>query len=383
VSSIFFDAFRRLSQSQLSEITVEQERCIDIHRKEKQICTACQKNCVADAVRIGEQIVIDWNKCVRCGVCAAVCPTEVFTMQVFSDNMILKEIASQPKNEPLLIECNVVNGQFEGKEKHARNKTKGKKIVVSCIARFSETFLLQIIIAGGDNLEFAKCTADCSFKAGREVIKEMQRRTDMLLERFDVTEHKDESVKDKIISERRLLLSEVGLQAIRMVLPRNTPDTKQLNSKDKVPMHRAGLIELVKKQSPKGQFNRENMPFGNVTADLEKCQFHGHCAEACPTGAIRLVDTTSQGKELVFLYGACVGCGACLDACPEGALDLDETVDLTHLSSPWATLTARQYRLCTSCGRQFSVKSGSDSQVCSDCEKRWAQIEKYADESAS
>ncbi len=380
MGSIFFDVLRRLSESQLNEITIDQERCIDIGRKEKRLCTACQENCVADAIKIWERVDIDWNKCVRCGVCAAVCPTEVFTMQVLSDNMVLKEITAQSEKEPVLVECNFVNKRFEGKEKHSQ--AKGKKIIVPCLARFSETFLLQSSLAAGNHLEFAKCTSDCSFKTGRKVIEEMGQRSNLLLERFQAASKKNNKPYEKKISERRILLGEAGLQAINMVLPRNTPNAKQSSSKDKIPLHRAGLIEIVKAQTPEGQFIRGKMPFGNVTVDTEKCRLHGRCAEACPTGALRIVDN-NQGKELVFLYGACVGCRACLEACSEGALKLEENIDLARLAAPWITLMSKQYQLCTSCGRQFSVRMGANSQVCPSCEERWAEIEKYASEAGA
>lgn len=379
MSSIFFDVLRRLSESQLSEITIDQERCVDIGRKEKRLCTACQENCVADAIKIWERVDIDWNRCIRCGVCAAVCPTEVFTMQVLSDNMILKEIATQPEKESVLVECNFVNKRFEGKEKHP--KAKGKKIVVPCLARFSETFLLQSSLATGSHLEWARCTSDCRFETGRKVVEEMRQRTNLLLERFESTSKKNKPYEKKV-SERRILLSEAGLQAINMVLPRNTQNTKQTRSKDKIPLHRASLIEIAKSQTPEGQLTRGKMPFGNIIADTEKCKLHGRCTEACPTGALRLVDN-NQGKELVFLYGACVGCRACLEACSEGALKIEENIDLARLAAPWVTLMSRQYRLCTSCGRQFAVRMRSNSQVCPSCEGRWAEIEKYANEAGA
>ncbi len=380
MNSIFFDVFRRLSQSQLNEITIDQERCIDFHRKEKkELCTACQENCVVTAISIGERINIDWNKCIRCGICAAVCPTEVFTMQVLSDNMILNCISEQSDTEPVMIECNFVNGQFEGKEKHPR--TKGKKIIVPCTARFSETFLLQSSLVSGDRLKIAQCTKDCTFNNGKKVAEELQRRSRVLLDRFSASQPKDKPTKDRTLSERRYLLGEAGLQAINMLLPTNASSTNQLRSIDKIPSHRASLIELVKNCPPSGEpFNRGKMPFGAVTIDPEKCRLHGSCAEACPTGALRLLDD-NQEKKLVFLYGACIGCGACIYACPEGATKLEETVDLTRLSAPWATLMARQYRLCTSCGRQFSANMGADVKVCPSCVKRWAEIERYSDES--
>lgn len=349
--------------------------------KEKRLCTACQENCVANAIRISEQVEIDWSRCTRCGVCAAVCPTEVFEIQVLSDNMILKEIMEQPKPEQIQIVCDFVKGQFQGKERQPQGK--GRKITVPCIGRFSETFLLESTIISSNCLEFAKCTSDCRFAIGRKVVEEMQRRSSLIIASFEAAPQRDETVK-KTISDRRILLSEAGLEAMRMILPMNTPNSAGGISQHKPPTHRTNLINIMKRQTqPLGEpIIRGEMPFGSIILDTEKCQLHGDCSKACPTGALQLLDN-NQGKEITFLYGACVGCKACLHACSTDALSLEETIDLAQLAKPSTTLMTRRYQLCTSCGRQFPIRMGLDAQVCPACQERWGEIEKYARESAS
>jgi NAD-dependent dihydropyrimidine dehydrogenase PreA subunit len=54
-----------------------------------------------------------------------------------------------------------------------------------------------------------------------------------------------------------------------------------------------------------------------AVVDTSKCKGHGECVEACPVGAITLVD----GKAVID-EDACVECGSCVDACPEGAISL-------------------------------------------------------------
>ena len=54
-----------------------------------------------------------------------------------------------------------------------------------------------------------------------------------------------------------------------------------------------------------------------VVVDLEKCTGCGNCEEACPTGAIKVVDGKAKVNE-----DDCVECGACVSECPTGALSL-------------------------------------------------------------
>ncbi len=52
-----------------------------------------------------------------------------------------------------------------------------------------------------------------------------------------------------------------------------------------------------------------------VQVDRRRCTGCGRCLEACPTGAIRLVDGVAAIE-----VSLCRGCQACLEACPNGAI---------------------------------------------------------------
>ena len=72
-----------------------------------------------------------------------------------------------------------------------------------------------------------------------------------------------------------------------------------------------------------------------LEVDKEKCVGCGACIDACPFGALSLVD------DMVVVNDNCTGCGACLLACPMHALNLPEAlqqeaaVRLSEYSGVW------------------------------------------------
>jgi NAD-dependent dihydropyrimidine dehydrogenase PreA subunit len=52
-----------------------------------------------------------------------------------------------------------------------------------------------------------------------------------------------------------------------------------------------------------------------VWIDVQRCTGCAACVEACPVGAITLVNDKAHVDP-----ETCTGCGACINACPEGAI---------------------------------------------------------------
>lgn len=61
----------------------------------------------------------------------------------------------------------------------------------------------------------------------------------------------------------------------------------------------------------------------NPTIDHERCSGCGQCVDACPTGALQLVDGLAGLAEPEL----CAYCADCEDLCPEGAIGLPYVVE--------------------------------------------------------
>ncbi len=55
---------------------------------------------------------------------------------------------------------------------------------------------------------------------------------------------------------------------------------------------------------------------GRPVIDFERCTTCDLCAEACPTGAISIIQSNNE-KVLSLNYGDCIFCGECAVACPD------------------------------------------------------------------
>jgi ferredoxin len=56
----------------------------------------------------------------------------------------------------------------------------------------------------------------------------------------------------------------------------------------------------------------------SITVNPEKCKGSRTCVKFCPTGAISI----KEGKAVVKT-SLCIGCGACVNVCPEHAIELE------------------------------------------------------------
>ncbi len=57
-------------------------------------------------------------------------------------------------------------------------------------------------------------------------------------------------------------------------------------------------------------------PFGFPVIDFTRCTACQECADACPTGAIRVDSPAPERRTLSLSYAACIQCRECVEVCP-------------------------------------------------------------------
>ncbi|MBK5298394.1 MAG: NADH-quinone oxidoreductase subunit NuoB [Vicinamibacteria bacterium] len=80
--------------------------------------------------------------------------------------------------------------------------------------------------------------------------------------------------------------------------------------------------------------------FGFPVMDFSRCTACDECVRSCPTGAIRAVPTTPDGKLISLSYASCIQCRACVAACPEQAISVSTDVEVAAYSREQLARTA-------------------------------------------
>jgi ferredoxin len=363
----------KISSFDLDEIEVFPERCVNNKFSSEKKCNLCRESCIVDSINIDNGLKIDWSKCIKCGICSGICPTEVFKIRKPSDTMILDVIFSSINKEIISITCNHVDGRFSS---IPIPSSSNNRIVVSCISRFSETFLLILMLIGGNRIKINKCKG-CTFDEGLDVVERIQRRSNNLLELFSGYDNMEfNPSQEQVVYKERELVQDAIKTSFKSILKQEKENYNKLKPNIVLP-NRSRLIEIAKilKDSRKS-INGYDFPFNKIQIDKDSCSVNGKCASVCPTESLQFI-SDNQGQELNFMSGYCIGCDFCIEACPNSSLKLNKTLDLAALISPRKTIIEKKFRLCESCGNQFTSKF-KDSVMCSACVSRWSVIDRFS-----
>lgn len=287
--------------------------------------TRCVDACPVQAIALEHTTPqLDATQCVRCGLCAHVCPTDVFAPAIDYEKTLRSVVAELPV-APIALICaahptpDVSTAPVNGIVQHRR-----------CLAALSVADLLELS-AGGERplwLDDTPCFS-CPIGAARSVLMHTVEAVRTLLQasgRPSAVHLHSEQPSDEASPHslpcidgahspigrraffRRLLPKQETTPAAEMVddlLQRGAPLSMRLPQQTP-PGHLRLLSALHALQPPENAgVPTAHMPFGSVAIDPARCSACGLCARFCPTGALHL-STDKTHFDLTFRAAQCI-----------------------------------------------------------------------------
>lgn len=325
-------------------------RCLRAAAQREDVCSRCLDVCPVDAIVVTNQTVHVADTCRKCGLCAAVCPTETFSTRRHSPRQVYDQIARVASAyEHCYVTCTRALGRMP----------KDNEVVLGCVGSIPRE-LWFALMADYDNvsvyLPVGICDR-CKTTTGEEVyvdaIAQAEEWADasmgLEVDERDLTHEQTRAYKrSQFVSgalhsaERLVSRTNPALAGAQAVAKRISDHTKRLDQLQRdleeavgakttanrlrvltqgrklmmgALQHDPGLAEFVRLRAP--------------VADSALCTMCGDCTKACTTHAIDL----DRNGNVTVQDAFCVGCGACVAVCQEGALAMED-VDVSQLVVP-------------------------------------------------
>ncbi len=325
-------------------------------------CSKCIDICpVKEAIFFEDgRLKINEEKCINCGACFGICPTEAFSINGFSPERLMDRIIN---SDNPVISC---------------------RSNVPCIAVLDPQYLVSLTIKTGKNIiiDLSYCE-NCSISSLKVRIEEIIRETNYFLEisgsvRKILKNTENINTGRSQNKDRREFLKDFGKISAGLAFWTLVPE---LNKKEKeeedfkniveekiLPQKRKILIKTYR--SLNKSFENIVINTGNVSfcsdkwIDSKLCTNCSICYNICPTGALK------PGKDrlqIIFEPSLCVKCKVCHESCPENCLHLKEELNFETFLNGMKVLAEHVMIPCEECLTPFSFKG--ESTVCPRCKQ--------------
>ncbi|WP_457644085.1 4Fe-4S binding protein [Persephonella sp.] len=323
-------------------------------------CDKCLKVCpIEDAISFDNgRLEINEEKCINCGACFGICPTEAFSINGFFPDKLLDQISNA---ESPVISC---------------------KLNVPCIASLDPQYLISFVLflKKDISLDISSCDS-CSISILKERIINITRESNSFLEDIGVEEKvllEDKSLWTEIpeIRNRRRFLKDFGKISAGLIFWTLVPEIdieaqkedeyKNIVEEKIIPEKRQFLIRALKDldTDPEELFIKtDKLSFcSDKKIDNDLCTNCSICYNICPTGALK---PGRDRLQILFEPLVCVKCGICIEACPENCLDSEKKINLNTFLNGMKVLAEHVMIPCEECLVPFSYKG--DSTICPRC----------------
>ena len=334
-------------------VAVQEDRCVRLKHK-RSTCQDCVTNCPTEAIKVGHirgHIVIDWEKCIACGICANVCKTEVYTLKQYTDRDLLERGRNHiQKRKSLEIRC--------GK---ADPNPSAPSVEVSCLGFINSAHIVAFAAYGAEAIHFrhGNCR-DCEARWGDELLSKEIKSADDVLKSFtnkSLSLSAGSCAAPFMQQDSGLDVENAGAPLSRReffkYLTRHAefsaaktatmfwdneakPARRPIDFNYKyLPAKRQLLLAALRtfELPDENPFDTsQNLTLTNLEIEPNQCGLCESCARFCPTGAltqrtVRDVRGKMVEADLKFNPARCVKCGLCLEACFTQALKYGNQLD--------------------------------------------------------
>lgn len=334
------------------------DRCTVVRNRHSS-CRKCTDACLTDAVGAKDNVLaLDNERCVACGACTTVCPTEALIPLAPLDEDLAASVADAvvASGGRAVFACARIASKRKG------DPTKFAE--VPCLARMEESVLLELAARGVEDILLVDGTcATCKFRACVSGIDATVASANQLLAAQGSpirVERASAFPDDVLLEDARSLLGasrrgffsqakgtaldaagktvEVAFKKTGMANVPSLRDRLRMSDAGTLPqfnpVRRMHVLDAMDSLGPSVAPEIDTRLFGSVHVDAEACSSCGMCAVFCPTGALKksdLVPEEGEGSFLEFSAADCVQCNLCADACLKDCLTVSPIVATEEL----------------------------------------------------
>ena len=320
-------------------------------------CNICETVCPQKALSFHDD---KWTavNCTLCGVCAMVCPTQVFQidtpflLQLPPQNLVLacSQHPSAPA-EALRINCiqqltplAIVHLLYHHPSVCIYIPTEHCK---QCAHRWYGQGLLQQL----DTYQLPAEKLQIITKTKDAPVEENQRR-----ELFRDLFHRTEDTSKKVLAQvAEKISAEFSSEEIQQKEPAVFPN--------RLPLYAL----YVKKQLPVP--TNTELPFRQL--HCTNCTFCGACAHVCPTESLTIKTPTDTQKQLYFQPELCINCNLCSQICMQHGLEWGDFCTAEQFMQTPQLLAQATEQRCSRCEHEFyqwpEEQTTDGEPICSFC----------------
>lgn len=343
-------------------------------------CDDCAAACPrqALAVRPGGP-VRDESLCVRCGICATLCPASVFAPH--EDNRHLaRRLADFPRVSRLVLACTAVFPAFLPDDAQGGD-TRAVRLS-GCPGALLDATLAACAVSGFRVIDCLRGDCGTCSLGNERTLERVKDLWENLFGTFIVRAAPSSAGKDIEIHDVRTPLvsrrSFFRLPAATLLpdkrfdpLPRLGQDMWHGPDHPRLPRLFLTIVREAPESLRRGAVLPERMRAPFITVDTSRCTACGACSRACPSEALCLSED-GPGRSLSFTPGLCTGCGHCLAVCRAGAVSREALGTLARfIGGPKIfRLGEAAAQPCIRCRAMFAP-NGTDDGYCPVCRRKW------------